>query len=153
PHGPYRFFRWVSGPGGVTYLGANQQGNGANPVELNLRGARAHYVAAFTTRDFTVITASRPGVGILVDGRPTFTPRHEDWPDDSAHTYAAEDSVDEVNGVRTRFQRWTRSGGAAQTITAELEFDYRTSSDLILSWPNSLTGIVRDAIRLYPLPA
>ncbi|MDX1982988.1 MAG: M12 family metallopeptidase [Bryobacteraceae bacterium] len=154
----FRFFSWTPGPGSVTYLAANGQGNGANPTELNLRGDRAFYTANFLNREFTVIQSSRPGLRVRVDNQAVFTPRHVDWAPGSTHTFSMDDDVDTENGVRHLFREWSTGGdrqqtttaGAPQTITASVTTEYRVDPSILLSRANGAVGPIRQTLELTP---
>jgi uncharacterized protein (TIGR03437 family) len=117
----WRFFSWNPGAGATTYLGANLQGNGANPVEYSIRNSNAFYVAAFTRAEFTVITSRPPGVAIVVDGAGVYTPRHVQWLPGSNHTLsvAALQSPLSQTFTRYEFRSWSNGGERTQTVRAE----------------------------------
>ncbi len=117
PADGFRFFRWVSGSG--TFLGANEQGDGANPVELSIRATTANYVASFLDRDFSIVGATRPGTLLTVDGQQVYAPTHRDWAPDSVHTIAIDALRTNADaGLRYRFDRWSNEGERQQTFTA-----------------------------------
>lgn len=144
PNEGFRFFRWTAGSGAVTYLAANEQGNGSNPVELTVRTDTAFYVANFLDRDFSIIGANAPGTLITVDNQQVYAPVHADWTPGSNHSVniAATRTVTDA-GVRYQFQGWSNGGDRQQdltitepvALTANVVKQYRLARTLVASRP------------------
>jgi astacin len=155
----FRFFNWSPGSGGATFLPQNRQGNGANPVELNIRAERAFYRANFLDREFTAIRATTPGVSIRVDNQAAFTPHHADWLPGSTHRISVNDETNADAGVRRLFQDWSNGGerdqtitiGAPEILTANVRTEYRVDPSILLSRANGAAGLVRQTLELTPL--
>ncbi|MBL8218464.1 MAG: hypothetical protein JNL62_04510 [Bryobacterales bacterium] len=118
--GAARFYRWVAGAGGSTYLNANRQGNAANPVELTLRASNAFYQASFSTNPITTIASTPAGAQINVDGVTAYAPTAYLWTAGTGHTVSvAERTLSPSNASRLVFQRWSNGGEREQQIVAD----------------------------------
>ncbi len=144
PDAGFRFFNWSPGAGGTTFLAANLQGNGSNPVEYNIRSSAAVYSATFTRGDFTVIDSVPSGAVVSVDGTAANTPRHVSWTAGSSHrvSIAASQSLLSDTFTRLQFQGWSNGGERDQTvvaqpgsstITAELRVQHRAQVGAVFS--------------------
>lgn len=119
PTSDLRFAGWRAGPGGSTFLSANGQGNGSNPIELNLQSAGAYYVAVFSAEPMTTITSEPPGALITVDGSAGYTPRIFLWPPGSQHRISIADRITLNAGTRRlEFLSWAHGGEKDQTVVA-----------------------------------
>lgn len=157
PADGFRFFSWVAGGGGTTFLNANQQGNGANPVELSHRADNAFYVASFLDRDFSVIESTSPGTRLTVDGRLSFTPFHADWRPGTVHDISI-DAVTTDGDTRVEFRGWSNGGDRRQAVTLEepltlkatVATQYRIDRRVFSSRPANVPSPSVDSVALSP---
>jgi len=98
-------------------------GRSANPARFPVIFPGLDYTAIFTQLPLTTITASRPGLRIVVDDERIPVPVNLPWDAGSTHTISVADSIQfgPSGASRSVFQNWSDGGAITHNITVAEE--------------------------------
>ena len=113
PSEGFSFLGWL----GPTLAGIH--GLSGNPARFPAVFPGLDYTGLFLQAPLTTITASQPGLRIVVDGDSAPVPISLPWDPGSTHTIAVDDAVQfgPSGASRSVFQNWSDGGGITHNIT------------------------------------